>query len=266
MGTSHAAAAPKRVGWKKVAASIRSPLRNSDTIVEQGFSVIVDVVPDNFIREPVIFAISEGTKFVSAAKDKGLEQAFQSESLQVSEKYPTVSAAHEIWKLASSKADPRTINSPFGMLAEAAFKKTFLFMMEGDPYLVQKIPTIKEADQNLVQFIEKSGKEGYVHLFTTNYLYELIQYYLHSRGTGEQNTSLFFYYSQSQKRTFSPDEIKKFKENLRLECSKRAKQIVDNLQQSNFSFELIDPTLNPRVGEMLTESIKHVLSTAEEQK
>ena len=53
--------------------------------------------------------------------------------------------------------------------------------------------TEPQAEQNIKEFLEKYGKEGFLELFFTNYLYELSEYYLHSKGKKGEDAGLLFY-------------------------------------------------------------------------
>ena len=121
-------------------------------------------------------------------------------------------------------------------------------------------------DENFEKFLEKFGKDGFVQLFFTNYLYELLLYYLHSKGQGENDTSYSFYYNYSQKRTYTPEEIDEFKSNLRKECSKKAESIIDELKALNLTFDFTDPSENSKVAEIIGSAVKKILTQIEEDR
>ena len=129
MGTSHAAAAPNRKDWSEVAGRMLSPLRSEDEITSWTLTVAVDAIPSNFLNEPVAHAIYQGIKFALSVKKFGITKAADSESIKISEKYPIHSTSHALWQKVKSKADPKTINSPYGKITETAFKKTLSSIM-----------------------------------------------------------------------------------------------------------------------------------------
>ena len=124
----------------------------------------------------------------------------------------------------------------------------------------------QSIDENFKRFLEKFGKDGFVQLFFTNYLYELLLYYLHSKGQGEKDTSYSFYYNYSQKRIYTPEEIDEFKSNLRKECSKKAESIINELKALNLTFDFTDPSENSNVAEIIGSAVKKILTQIEEDR
>ena len=66
-----------------------------------------------------------------------------------------------------------------------------------------------EAEKKIIDFIKKYGYDGYFELFISNYLYELIQYILHSESKGKNNL-INFYYSDGEGNIRSSEEVKLF--------------------------------------------------------
>ena len=121
--------APNRKSWKKVAGSIRSPIRNPSTIADATFSVAVQVIPAGFVSAPILYGTYEGIRFVLLVREQGLEKAVEKTAVRISEKYFIPSLSQSLWDLASSKIDTKYVNSPFGKMAEIAFKKTLNSVM-----------------------------------------------------------------------------------------------------------------------------------------
>lgn len=65
-----------------------------------------------------------GLRFALDVRESGLDSAVKREAIRVSERYVVPSISSGLWDVAVSKMDPKFSNSPFGRLAEAAFKKT----------------------------------------------------------------------------------------------------------------------------------------------
>lgn len=124
MGTSQSARAPNTSSWKKVASALKSPIRNSATVVDLTLSAVLPLVPANFVNAPIGFGIYEGLKFSTDIKEKGFDRSIKDAAIRISEKYLVTSITNQIWEGASSKIDRKYSSSPFGKLTEIAFKKT----------------------------------------------------------------------------------------------------------------------------------------------
>ena len=119
--------------------------------------------------------------------------------------------------------------------------------------------TEPNAEQNIKEFIAKYGKEGFLKLFFTNYLYELAEYYLHSRGKKDEDAGLLFYVD-FKGRIYSPQELAQFRNDLRKACSERAVRIVQKIRDLGLVEQLgEDPSANPEVSRLLTKSLDEIL-------
>jgi len=125
MGTSRAARAPPTRKWSNVIASLRSPERNATTIINTTFSVAMSTLElVSPVSVPIFYAASEGLRFALNVRNLGMDDAIRHEAIQVAERFVVPSISNGLWQLVSSKIDPKFANSPFGKLAESAFKKT----------------------------------------------------------------------------------------------------------------------------------------------
>jgi hypothetical protein len=125
MGTSRAARAPPTKKWNNVIGTLTAPERNADTVLNVAFSVAVNTLPTiSPVSAPIAFGISEGLRFALDVRERGLDSAVTREAIRISERYVVPSISNGLWDIASSKMDPKFSNSPFGRLAEVAFKKT----------------------------------------------------------------------------------------------------------------------------------------------
>lgn len=125
MGTSRAAKAPATKKWNNVIGTLTAPERNANTVLNVAFSVAVGTLPTiSPISAPIVFGVSEGLRFALDVRESGLDSAVKREAIRVSERYVVPSISSGLWDVASSKMDPKFSNSPFGRLAEVAFKKT----------------------------------------------------------------------------------------------------------------------------------------------
>jgi hypothetical protein len=124
MGTSHAAPAPSTKKWSRVVGSLKNPDRTAKTVFNATISAALPLVPTGYISAPVICAAYEGLRFATEVRKIGLQKTVAREAIWTSEKFLIPSISNGLWDLAKSKLDPEFTNTPFGKLAEAAFKKT----------------------------------------------------------------------------------------------------------------------------------------------
>jgi hypothetical protein len=124
MGTSHAASAPKRKSWDRVASAMRSPIRNASTITDAALNVAFDVIPKGFIGNPIAGGTNAGMKFLSSVEKSGFKETVEKDSIAVSEKFMPSRLSNSLWIKASSQVESKYINTPFGKIAEIAFKKS----------------------------------------------------------------------------------------------------------------------------------------------
>lgn len=140
MGTSRAAKAPPTRKWNAVIGTLVAPERDANTVLNMAFSVALNTLPTiSPVSTPIAFGLSEGLKFALDVRERGLESAVRREAIRVSEQYVVPSISSGLWDIASSKMDPKFSNSPFGRLAEVAFKKTMnQVMSKGAEALVEE--------------------------------------------------------------------------------------------------------------------------------
>jgi len=125
MGTSRAAKAPRTTKWNQVIGSLKTPERNAATIVDITFSVAIHTMPVvNPVAVPIVYGISEGLRFAADVRERGIDVAVKREALRLSDRYVVPSISNSLWDVAASRMDRKLTNSPFGRLAEQAFKKT----------------------------------------------------------------------------------------------------------------------------------------------
>ena len=120
-----------------------------------------------------------------------------------------------------------------------------------------------DADRNLKEFINRYGPEGFLILYFTNYLFELTMHFLHSRGEGDKDTSQLYYVYRGE--VYSPAEIEGFEKELKRECSKRARTIVDFLKERDLLDKLtVESLKNPRISALLQENLESILEEISE--
>lgn len=140
MGTSRASRAPPTRRWNKVIGALKAPERNAQTVLNVTLSAAMSTMPTIMpVSTPIVFGISEGLRFALDVRHRGLEAAVKREAIRMSERYVIPSISDGLWNVASSKMDPKFSNSPFGRLAEIAFKKTMnQIMSKGARALIEE--------------------------------------------------------------------------------------------------------------------------------
>jgi hypothetical protein len=124
MGTSHAAPSPNTKKWGAVIGSLRNPERMASTVLRATVSAALPLIPAGYLATPALYVAYEGFRFATEVQEKGLEEAVKREAIQISVKYLVPSISNGLWSTVNSKMDPEFANTPFGKLAEIAFKKT----------------------------------------------------------------------------------------------------------------------------------------------
>lgn len=112
-----------------------------------------------------------------------------------------------------------------------------------------------DAEAKVQQFLNEHGKDGFLKLFLTNYLFELAMYYLHSDKNPsvkiKEDTSYRFYVD-GQEHVYPPEDLEKFKHDLIIECRKKASLIVQELKKSG-AFERLTENVveDPEVAKLV---------------
>lgn len=112
-----------------------------------------------------------------------------------------------------------------------------------------------DAESNIQHFIKTHGREGFLELFLTNYLFELVMYYLHSEKNPSaqirEDTSYTFYVG-AREQAYSSEQIEEFKRDLRAECRKKARLIVERLKEMKLLERLSkDVMAEPEVAKLV---------------
>ena len=118
------------------------------------------------------------------------------------------------------------------------------------------------AESNLREFLEKHGREGFLKLLLTNYLFELAMYYLHSEKNPSaqvmEDTSYRFFVD-GRERVYPPEQIDRFKRDLRAECGKKAALVVETLRKMELVERLSEEVLaEPEVAELVQKAFESI--------
>jgi hypothetical protein len=118
------------------------------------------------------------------------------------------------------------------------------------------------AEGKLRAFLDAHGQEGFLKLLLSNYLFELAMYYLHSEKNPAaqiRDDTSYRFYVDGQERVYAPEEIERFKGDLRKECKKKAIAIVENLREMEILDKLDqDITKNPAVLEQVQKAFESI--------
>lgn len=117
-----------------------------------------------------------------------------------------------------------------------------------------------DAERNLKEFLDKHGREGFLRLLLTNYLFELAMYYLHTdknpAAQVREDTGYRFYVG-GKERVYKPNEIERFKQDLRIECEKKALLIIENLKKMEILEKLHEDFMaDPKVAKLVQEAFE----------
>lgn len=111
--------------------------------------------------------------------------------------------------------------------------------------------SIDDADSNFKKFLEQHGEEGFLRLFFTNYLYEIVSYYLHSQGDNDDDPAYLMHVNYEGKLRPLAD-IDKFDSAIKKECAIKANEIVQILRNDGDLRNFIsEPLMNPKIRSLL---------------
>jgi len=260
MGTSHAAASPNTVKWSAVTGSLKNPDRSASTVINATFLATLPLLPAGYVTLPAVYSAYECFKFASGVQKDGLEATVKKEAIQVSVKFLVPSISNGLWNLTASKLGVEFTNTPFGKLAEVAFKKTMNTILSNGIRALEEQPTELGPEKNLRQFMEKFGQDGFLRIYFSKYFYEIADYYLHSKGKKAEDDSGLLYYFPTKVKLFSPEEIDDFRKNLRVECSKKAVPIVQRIKELGLVEQLRkDSVVSPEIARKIADAIDEIL-------
>jgi hypothetical protein len=124
MGTSSAAPAPRKKGWKVVASELGNKNSNVFNLVNIAASTVLPQLPPLQMASIVLLGIKSGINFIENVEKNGLNETIKKESLKVSMSFVASSISNSLWELTSSKLEMGDKNTPISRIAEIAFKKT----------------------------------------------------------------------------------------------------------------------------------------------
>jgi len=123
--------------------------------------------------------------------------------------------------------------------------------------------TKADAERNLKEFLDQHGRRGFLRLLLTNYLFELAMYYLHTeKNPVVKEDTGYRFYVDGKERVYKPDEIERFKQDLRRACEKKALLIIENLKKMEI-LEKVDTDFmaDPKVAKLVQEAFESLTQT-----
>jgi hypothetical protein len=259
VGTSHAAPSPTTVKWGAVIGSLKNSDRTASTVLSATVSATLPLLPLGYTTIPAVYAAYESFKFVADVQEKGLEEAVEKRAIQISFEFLIPSVSNGLWKIAAFKMGPEFINTPFGKLAEIAFKKTINSILSKGEVIGGKQPE-RAIEENIKVFMITRGKEGFLSQYFANYLFELSEYYLHSQGKEGENAGYLYYVDFESKRVRTPKQLEDFRNDLRKLCAEHAFSIIKEVKESGLIDQLgVDPSVEPEAARQVAESIDAIL-------
>lgn len=260
MGTSHAASSPNTVKWPAVTGSLRNTQRSATTVLNATLMATLPLLPPGYATIPAVYSAYQCLAFASSVQKEGLESTVKKGAIQLSANFVVPSISNGLWNIVSSKLETELLNTPFGKLAEVAFKKTINTILTSGLSAQEEVPTRLGPEENLRQFNEKFGQDGFLNIYFTKYLYEITEYYLHSKGKKGQDNAGLLYYQPSDHKVFSPDEIDIFRKNLRLECKQKSISLVRRIRELGLVDRLQrDSATTPRIARQIADELDEIL-------
>jgi hypothetical protein len=124
---------------------------------------------------------------------------------------------------------------------------------------------IESIQNNIHQFIEKYGQEGFLELYFTNLIYEMVKDNIRSKTKKIENSPGMQYYFDKNGDVEKSSKLKEFDEKLKIECNKKAKQIVeliikeDLISKFGIDFDEISASLAKEMDEHIKDIFKKVI-------
>lgn len=125
----------------------------------------------------------------------------------------------------------------------------------------------KKAEENIKQFMEKHETKGFLILYFSKYLFQLLKFQLKSKftDTDPEKDSAYIFYTKNGKIT-NLSEVVKYEKELYEVCKQKAKIIVEELEKdSNLSLlfkgdfsKINDPQLEKKFETALHRILKNL--------
>ena len=117
----------------------------------------------------------------------------------------------------------------------------------------------KDAEENLQNFLEKHGTDGFLKLFYTHYLFDLVTYYIQTNTNQKDDNPSYLYYFDIKDNPFSTKQIDNFNKKLQIICSEHALKIVTSLKTQTDFDDLVTKPLNVDSRNLLDTAFKEII-------
>lgn len=118
-----------------------------------------------------------------------------------------------------------------------------------------------KIERNIREFLEKHGQEGFLKLFLTNYLYDLVLYFVHSAGRDREENPGYYFYFRADGKVIAAEEVDELREEVRKECSRRATYIVSEMKKRGILQQAIqDPVeTSPELFKLVQQTLEEMI-------
>jgi hypothetical protein len=117
--------------------------------------------------------------------------------------------------------------------------------------------SVKDAENNVSAFFDRYGKKGFLELYFTNYLFELLMAYVRSKSDDIEYDSGYQYHFGKDGKFLPPTDEKQFRDEAKKECTKKAKAIVAELDRRGVLERFGDmQSLTEQATELVDEAIR----------
>ena len=117
-----------------------------------------------------------------------------------------------------------------------------------------------DAEKNLNEFVASHGTDGFVELFLTNYLFELVMYYLQTERSVAKESTGYRFYVDGRDRVYPAESIEAFKGELRHQCRKKATAIVGVIKNKGLIDRLgQEIVLDREVAQLLVNAFEEIV-------
>ena len=123
----------------------------------------------------------------------------------------------------------------------------------------------KDAEKNLENFLEKYGMDGFLKLFYTNYLFDLVTYYIQSQDNVRERNPSYLYHFDIKGNPFPPTKIDNFNRRLKTVCSEHALKIVTSLKDQTNLADLVTNPLDVNSRKLLDDAFEKIAGRFDEK-
>lgn len=118
--------------------------------------------------------------------------------------------------------------------------------------------SIPNADKNVKKFIEKHGNEGFLKLLYSNYLFDLVTYFLQTKESKKEENPGYLFFFDLKDKPISPEKLDDFNEKLKKICENQAEKILDSLETTNSVALSLEP-FNKNSQTLLEDAFSRII-------